>query len=93
MSVYAARSNPLLDILRMMREEEQIAFGLRAGTTRGYLYQIAGGHRKSISVQLAFSIEDASRKIHEESGGYFPAVSARDIAEMCAVAGLRPATA
>lgn len=90
MTLTEGPTNPLLDLLRMMKSEEQTAFAHLAGTERGYLYQVAGGHRKNISVQLAFGIEDASRQISKQSGGHYPIVTARMLADMGAVSGLTP---
>lgn len=59
-----------------------------AGTTVGYLHQLAGCHRGVPRADLAVRIEDASTRMHVESDGRLPVVTARDIATMCAVRGL-----
>lgn|GEM_PF-6483984 len=57
----------------------------RSVTTVNYLYALAGCHRESGSVQLAFAIEEASKELHEQTSAATSVATAHQIATMCAV--------
>lgn len=79
---------PLGMLLRECSREEREKLASMAGTTVNYLYNLAGCHRAALSAQKAIGIEDASRLLHKESRGRTRIVTARELATMCAVAGL-----
>lgn len=87
-------TSPLGTLLRACQNDaERRAFAEQAGTTVNYLYALAGCHRgqRGPSAALAIGIEDASRDFHWRTKGRIPVVSVREIATMCAVAGLQDA--
>lgn len=84
----AKNTTPLMTLLRALTDEERTAFAAEAGTTVNYLYALAGCHRGQPRAALAVGIEDASRSWHTKSGGRTPLVTIREIATMCAIAGL-----
>lgn len=84
----AGLDTPMLHLLRCCTVEQREWLAQQADTNVNYLYAIAGCHRKKISVQLAFAIEQASRVLHDRTGGDTPVITAQQIATMCAVAGL-----
>jgi DNA-binding transcriptional regulator YdaS (Cro superfamily) len=49
----------LSDYLRSLKDQQRQALAIAAGTKVGYLYQLAGGHRRP-SNDLALRIEEAS---------------------------------
>lgn len=59
-----------------------------AGTSVNYLYQLASCNRGVPKADLAFEIEDATQKLHQETGGRLPVLTARQLSTMCAVADL-----
>jgi transcriptional regulator with XRE-family HTH domain len=73
--------------LRQATPEQRARMASLAGTTVGYLYQIAGGHRAVPKADLAFAIEDATLTLHTESLGLLPVVTAREIANAALLAG------
>lgn len=80
---------PLTAWLRLASKEQRERLAALAGTTVNYLYQCAGCARGSrISADLAFRIEDAMKKLRQESGNALPVVTARDLATMCTLVGL-----
>lgn len=79
---------PLADWLRKASPQERERLATLAGTDVGYLYSLAGLHRKKPGADLAFNIEDASRTLHEETNGRLPILTARELAFMSQVAGL-----
>jgi hypothetical protein len=87
-TVSEEQTTPLITLLRLMTDGQREEFAGLAGTSVGYLYQIGGAHRLRISARLAFSIEDASKVMHERSGEFFPIVTAREVALMHDVSGL-----
>jgi len=62
--------------------DEQTLLSQRAGTTRGHLYQLAGGHRQA-SAELAGRIEAATAAMHKASKGRLPAIVRTDLCEAC----------
>lgn len=62
--------------------DEQSALAKRAGTSRGYLYQLAGGHRQA-SADLGAAIERETRVMHRASKGRLPIVYRTDIVPAC----------
>lgn len=83
---------PLMSLLRACKDDaEREAFAKEARTTVNYLYALAGCHRGSEQGPrsvLALAIEDASVKFHKETQGRIPVVTVRELATMCAIAGL-----
>ena len=73
----------LRQLLQACSPEELTRLATLAGTTVGYLRQLAGCHRGAPRADLAVRIEDASATLHAESAGRLPKVTARDIATMC----------
>ncbi len=61
-------------------QQEQLA--KRAGTTRAYLYHLAGGFRDA-SPELAIAIERVSADMHRESRGRLPRLYRTDMAPAC----------
>ena len=62
--------------------EEQQLLAERAGTSRGYLYQLAGGHRQA-SAELGAAIERETKVMARASKGRLPAVYRTDIVSAC----------
>lgn len=81
-------TTPLIELLRRMTPEQRDEFAAIAGTPVSYMYQIGGGHRPRVSAKLAFNIEDASIEMNKRSGGFFPVVTARQVALMNDLSGL-----
>lgn len=54
----------------------------RAGTTRAYLYHLAGGFRDA-SAELAQRIESASLEMQQETRGALPAIYRTDLNAAC----------
>lgn len=63
-----------------VQEQEQLA--LTVGTTRGNLYQYAGGFRNA-SAERAGAIERATAQMHKDSKGRLPRVYRTDLAKAC----------
>lgn len=78
---------PLSDFLRIASPEQRERCATLAGTSVGYLYQLAGCHRRNPSVNLAVRLAEATETLHRETDGRLPIVTAEQIATMCAVAG------
>lgn len=88
----AKNASPLTALLRACKDDtERQAFAEMAGTTVNYLYALAGCHRDQPRAALAVGIEDASFVFHKQTNGRIPIVTVREIATMCAVAGLSEA--
>jgi hypothetical protein len=82
-------TTPLTEWLRAATPEQRDRMATLAGTTVGYVYQLAGCSRgKAMTADLAFRMEDAMKTLHAESDGALPVVSARELSCMCALAGL-----
>ena len=62
--------------------EEQILLASKVGTTRGQLYQLAGGHRQA-SADMAGRIESATADMAKASKGRLPRVYRTDVCEAC----------
>jgi hypothetical protein len=62
--------------------DEQVLLATNAGTTRGHLYQLAGGHRQASAV-MAGKIEAATAEMHKHSKGRLPVVVRTDLCEAC----------
>lgn len=78
---------PLTAVMRSMTSEQLLEFASHAGISKDYLYQIAGLHRKKISVQQAFRIEDASTRMARKYRG-LPSITAREISQMADLHGV-----
>ncbi len=63
-----------------VQEQEELAAAV--GTTRGNLYQYAGGHR-SAGAERAGAIERASAAMHKASKGRLPRLYRTDLAKAC----------
>lgn len=62
--------------------DEQEALAHRVGTSRGNLYQYAGGHRDA-SAARAGAIEEATAEMHKRSRGRLPKVMRTDLCGAC----------
>lgn len=62
--------------------DEQETLAERVGTTRGMLYQYAGGHRTA-SAERAGAIERATSEMHRASKGRLPKIYRTDLSEAC----------
>lgn len=62
--------------------EEQETLAERVGTTRGMLYQYAGGHRTA-SADRAGAIERVTAEMNRASKGRLPRIYRTDLAEAC----------
>lgn len=75
-------ATPLLEVLRALEtDERRDEFATAAGTSRGYLYQLAGCHNKSCRSSLAQAIADASVEMGLQYGT--PVITVRELATMC----------
>lgn len=61
---------------------EQELLAERVGTTKGMLYQYAGGHRTA-SAERAGAIERVTAEMHRASKGRLPRIYRTDLAEAC----------
>lgn len=62
--------------------EEQEMLAQSAGTSRGYLYQLAGGHRQA-SAELGAAIEAKTKAMAKASKGRLPVIYRTDIVPAC----------
>jgi DNA-binding transcriptional regulator YdaS (Cro superfamily) len=62
--------------------DEQSILAERAGTSRAYMYQLAGGHRQA-SAELGSGIERETRVMAKASKGRLPIVYRTDIVAAC----------
>lgn len=69
--------------MRAANEDERLYLALEAGTSRGYLNQLAGGHRDA-SPTLAAAIERVTLEMREETQGRLPVVYRTDLNSSCA---------
>lgn len=80
-------SKPKLTIMKLWMKaatpEEQELLAQRVGTTRNYLYHLAGDFR-SASAELARAIESATAEMHKASAGRLPRIYRTDLAAACA---------
>lgn len=65
----------------MLNKEQRDELASAAGTTTGYLYQLATCKRGCPSASLALAIEDASRKVSKRFKS--PVITVKEMAEMC----------
>jgi len=61
---------------------EQEALAKEVGSSRGYLYQLAGGFRNA-SADLAAKIESATLQMAKKSKGRLPVVFRTDLSTAC----------
>ena len=82
-------STPLSELLRLATppERERLA-RLAGGTTVNYLYQLAGCHRPRPSAEFAVQLADATVLLNRETKGRLPIITVRELATMCALAGI-----
>jgi len=73
---------PMRAFMAAATPDEQNVLASRSGTTRGHLYQLAGGHRQA-SAELAGRIEAATAAMHKASKGRLPAIVRTDLCEAC----------
>jgi DNA-binding transcriptional regulator YdaS (Cro superfamily) len=73
---------PLRAWMAAASPDEQLALAERVGTTRGNLYQYAGGHRDA-SAARAGAIEAVTAQMHRESKGRLPKVYRTDLCAAC----------
>lgn len=73
----------LTQLLRACTDSQRQQLAELAGTSVGYLYGLAGCHRKRVSLDLALRIEDASVQLSKQNNGLTPTVTARQLAVMC----------
>ena len=62
--------------------DEQLTLAQYITTTRGQLYQLAGGHRQA-SAEMAGRIETATEVMHKHSKGRLPRVYRTDLCDAC----------
>lgn len=62
--------------------DEQETLAERVGTTRGMLYQYAGGHRTA-SAERAGAIERVTAEMHRASKNRLPKIYRTDLSEAC----------
>jgi hypothetical protein len=62
--------------------DEQMTLALRVRTTRGQLYQLAGGHRQA-SADMAGRVESVTAEMHKASRGRLPLVFKTDLCAAC----------
>lgn len=74
---------PLAEYLRAATPAERERTAALAGTSEGYLYQLAGCHRKNPGVTTAMSVADATEKVAAESEGRLKPVTLMQLATMC----------
>lgn len=74
--------SPMKQWMAAATVDEQQLLAQRAGTSRGYLYQIAGGHRQA-SAELGAAIERESRAMAKASKGRLPVIYRTDIVAAC----------
>lgn len=78
----------LMALLRACKDDaERDLLAGWAGTTRNYLYNLAGCHRGQPKLKLGLAIANASERLHKHTEGRTPIVTADALASMCDVAG------
>ena len=82
-----AEVTPLLLFLRAASPDQKERCAALAGTSVNYLYQLATCKRPNVSAAMAISVEDATRLMHNETGGELPVVTVRTLVTMCSVLG------
>jgi DNA-binding transcriptional regulator YdaS (Cro superfamily) len=73
---------PMRQWMAAATADEQILLAERVGTSRGMLYQMAGGHRQA-SADRAQSIERETRAMAKVSRGRLPVVYRTDLCDAC----------
>lgn len=73
---------PLKTWMAAATPDEQHLLAERAGTTRGQLYQLSGGHRQA-SADMAGRIEAVTADMHKASKGRLPRLYRTDLCEAC----------
>lgn len=68
--------------MRLATTEEQEMLVQRCGTSRGYLYQLAGGFRQA-SAEMAIAIERETKAMAAASKGRLPVVYRTDLSPVC----------
>lgn len=80
------RTTPTMTTMKQWMQaaspQQQIELARRAGTSRQYLYHLAGGFRDA-SAELAARIERASLEMHRESRRKLPKVYRTDLNAAC----------
>lgn len=74
--------HPLRAWLRAATTEEQNLLAERVGTSRGMLWQYAGGHRQA-SADRAGAIERVTAEMHRSSRGRLPRIYRTDVSSAC----------
>lgn len=75
-------TTPLLKILRDLEtDDRRDEFAALAGTSRGYLYQLASCARCAPRARLALALVNASAEMHEKYGT--DQISLQELATMC----------
>lgn len=73
---------PMRNWMAAATVDEQELLAQRIGTSRGMLYQMAGGHRNA-SAERAQAIERETRLMAKASKGRLPVVYRTDLCEAC----------
>ena len=73
---------PMRQWMAAATADEQTLLAKRVGTSRGMLYQLAGGHRNA-SAERAQAIERETRVMSKASKGRLPVVYRTDLCEAC----------
>jgi len=68
--------------MSLATSDEQQLLAERCGTSRGYLYQLSGGHRQA-SADLGAAIERETKVMARASKGRLPVVYRTDIVAAC----------
>lgn len=80
----------LQEFLRAATQDERNRVATACGTSVGYLYQLAGGHRRNPSAALAVAIERATRNLHEQHPERIPVVTVEALAAGTALNDFEP---
>jgi hypothetical protein len=71
----------LKEFLRAASKEQRQEVADAAGTSVGYLYQLAGGHRRNPGTHIALGIESATKKLNQRCRGV-PVVTVESLAQL-----------
>lgn len=74
--------SPMKQWMAAATVDEQELLAQRSGTSRGMLYQYAGGHRQA-SADRASAIERVSLEMHRASKGRLPKIYRTDLCNAC----------
>ena len=66
--------------LRVANPSQRERLAELAGTSEGYLYGLAGLHRKETAPPPPLRISEPSRELHEAVGGSLPIITWQDLA-------------